>query len=262
MGTLLQEAKDTGEQLDWSPFGIAAAQVSKLKRAALTGDAEAATALVKIASSAVSALDWIWWGWDCETTSPEYEKRREPKREMLRQIAKKRDSWPVSYHCREGKRKDTAQMMKELGLGTGTPLKVVGVEDGMMLHWVTCLSYEIGNPTAENAREWPRRALEWMDSFEGIRTALRDPKTWLYELANPERQKKKRRSKAIKALNRWENKTKKRHRSRKLSVEEAEAKMERLKRINSRDVVSEGDIVSGFKEAIAAYLRENINPQI
>ena len=252
---------------EFSPLGIAKAKVRELTNAAFAGNAEAAKALVLIADEVAAELEAIWEGWACLLSSrdSEFEKAREPHREMLRRIARERETWPVLHHCRAAKRKTTDQMLKELELGTMMPLKAVDVKDDYMRYLIDSLSYDIGALSADNAKEWVQRAMNYIETSEppGMRLALRTPHTWLYGLADPARQVGKRQKAAYKRLEKWEEQKKGQHKSGELSIEESEAKERRIMEIKNY-TVTEAELVYGLKEALTARVKSIVEkrPQI
>ena len=240
----------------WKPdrYKIGKAQLDMLYKKVMEGDEESAVDLVSLASYAVLLLELVWSGHDFRP-SPDFERNREIKRDMLRAIASKRERWPIDYHCRKAQRKTMEEMLKGLELGTKTPLKALDVADDytrLLLDQVLCPS--VGFPTAENAKDWVEKAMSEILSSEGLRAALFDPHTWLYRVSNPQRQAERRRNKARKALKAWEVRARREHRSGNLSVEERERKAEKERRIASIRV-NDSDIKSGIREAIALRVK-------
>jgi len=254
--SLIAGAAGSAKHIDISPLRIGRGQVNRLHEAVLNGDTEAARDLVDLAAYAAFALMQIWNSYDLDILSPDFEKNREPRREMLRAIAGGREAWPLEYHCRKGQRKKTEQMVKQLGLGTATPLKAIGVDDDMMRHLIESLTYTIGMPSADNAQEWVERAMNEIETSEppGMRLALRDPKTWLHGLADPERQVGKRQKAAYKRLEKWEAEKKAEHKSGKLSIEESDTKAKRARAIENFQV-TDAELVFGLKEALTARVK-------
>lgn len=249
--------------VDFSPFGIGRGQINKLHNAAVQGDADAARDLVELADYAASVLNWVWDGLNFSIASPNFERAREAQREMLRRIAEKRETWPVLYRRRMAYKKRTDQMAKQLRLGTAPPLKAIGVSDGDMRFLIeTLLSYEIGTPPADNVKEWIDKAMNFIE--KNFHDELYEGKTFLYCLANPKRQVKKRRKKARDRLNKWEGKMKSQHESGKLSIEETEYKAAWLRRIRRNARVTENELRYGLREALTAALKSLIpkSPQI
>ena len=250
--------------LEFSPLGIAKAEVRELTNAALAGNADAARALVLVADEAATELEAIWegWAWTMSSRDLDFEKARDLHREMLRRIARERETWPILHHCRAARRKTTDQMLKQLELGTKTPLKAIGIADGHMRHLIETLSYEIGMPSADNAREWRDKAMDYVE--RNFHDQLYQERTWLQGLANPKRQVEKRRKKARAKLNEWEAKTRREHKSGELSPEESETKAAWLIRIRHNAKVTHAELRYGLKEALTAALKSLVQkrPQI
>ncbi len=261
--TISTDAKSAKPTDAWNPdrLQIGRAQIDSLYRRAMQGDAAAAKDLVDLARYAAIKLKLIWDGLDLDTPSPDFEKNRKPLRKILRSIATQQETWPIEFHCRTKKRESTALMLKELALGTKTPLKAVGVKDSYMRHLIETLCYELGYPSAHNRRSWIDSAMHYVE--RNFPEPLRQD-TWLRALADPERQIGKRQAKAYKKLEAWERKAKQGHRSGKLSVEELEEKKKRTQRIKANASVTEAELIFGLREALTAAVKSLVHerPQI
>lgn len=154
-------------------------------------------------------------------------------------------------------------MLKQLKLGTRTPIKAVNVRDDNMRLLIETLSYEVGTPSAGKAKEWADKAIAKMASWGWMKVQLLDPKTWIYALANRKRQITR---KNTKQLDRMEKKLN-RELAKGAGTTADDAKIQKLKDViaDMKEVglqkgQTEADPQKLLKEAIVTRL-ESILPQ-